>query len=219
MHLPLGIVMLQLITGTSFANFADELAEMFQLRARVFSGRLGWDVSVVDGMERDRFDELEPAYILQRNRDDRVCGCVRLLPTTGPTMLRDTFPRLLHGALMPRDVRIWETSRFAIDAPSASAVGAGGAAILTYELFAGVVEFGLANKLTHIVTVTDARLERILRRANWPLQRMGEPIQIGDTRALAGLLNISSDVLARLRSRGGLKGPVLWAPVATAQSV
>jgi acyl homoserine lactone synthase len=133
-------------------------------------------------------------------------------------MLRDTFAQLLHGAPMPDDPHIWETSRFAIDAPAASAVGAGGAALLTYELFAGVVEFGLANNLTHIVTVTDARLERILRRANWPLQRMGEMIQIGDTRAVAGLLDISTDVLTRLRSRGGLKCPVLWAPVAPAQS-
>jgi acyl homoserine lactone synthase len=208
--------MLQLVTGSSCADFANALAEMFQLRARVFSGRLGWDVSVIDGMEKDRYDDLEPVYILQRDRDERVCGCVRLLPTTGPTMLRDTFAQLPQSAPMPSDPRIWETSRFAIDAPAASAVGAGGAALLTYELFAGVVEFGLARNLTHIVTVTDARLERILRRANWPLQRMGDAIQIGDTRAVAGLLDISFDVLARLRSRGGLKGPVLWVPVSPA---
>ncbi|HVT25496.1 MAG TPA: acyl-homoserine-lactone synthase [Rhizomicrobium sp.] len=210
--------MLQLITNSSYADFADALVEMFQLRARVFSDRLGWEVSVIDGMEKDRYDDLKPAYLLQRDRDGRVCGCVRLLPTTGPTMLRDTFPQLLHGAPMPCDARIWETSRFAIDAPAASAVGAGGAAILTYELFAGVVEFGLANNLTHIVTVTDARLERILRRSNWPLQRMGDTVEIGDTRAVAGLLDISSDVLARLRSRSGLKGPVLWVPVSPTPS-
>jgi acyl homoserine lactone synthase len=47
---------------------------------------------------------------------------------------------------------------------------------------------------------------------------MGETIQIGDTRAVAGLLDISADVLARLRSRGGLKGPVLWAPVSPTTS-
>jgi acyl homoserine lactone synthase len=210
--------MLQLITSASYVDFAGALSEMFRLRARVFSGRLGWDVSVADGMEKDQFDNLEPVYLLQRDRDGLLCGCVRLLPTTGPTMLRDTFAQLLRGAPMLCDLRVWETSRFAIDAPAASAVGAGGAALLTYELFAGVVEFGLANNLTHIVTVTDARLERILRRANWPLQRIGEAIQIGDTRAVAGLLDISSDVLVRLRSRGGLKGPVLWAPVVPTQS-
>lgn len=210
--------MLQLITNAFYGDFADALSDMFRLRARVFSGRLGWDVSVVGGMERDQFDDLGPVYILQRDRDERICGCVRLLPTTGPTMLRDTFAQLLHDKAMPCEPCVWETSRFAIDAPVASAVGAGGAALLTYELFAGVVEFGLANNLTHIVTVTDARLERILRRANWPLQRLGDAVEIGDTRAIAGLLDISSDVLARLRSRGNLKGPVLWKPVAPTQS-
>ena len=206
--------MLQLIGCSSYADCAEAITEMFRLRYRVFKKRLDWDVAVMDGMERDRFDDLDPVYLLQRDRDGCVCGCVRLLPTTGPTMLRETFPGLLHGGPMPRDVRVWETSRFALDAPLGSAVGAGGTALLTYELFAGVVEFGLANNLSHIVTVTDARLERLLRRASWPLQRFGDTVQIGDTRAVAGLLDISWDVLARLRSRGGLKGPVLWMPVA-----
>ncbi|TIV43095.1 MAG: conjugal transfer protein TraI, partial [Mesorhizobium sp.] len=31
-----------------------------------------------------------------------TCGCVRLLPTTGPTMLRDTFPFRLRSALPNR---------------------------------------------------------------------------------------------------------------------
>lgn len=210
--------MLQLITKSSYAEFAEQLTDMFRLRARVFKDRLDWNVIVTDGMEKDQFDELYPVYILQHDCDERVCGCVRLLPTTGATMLRDTFPQLLRGTPMPCDARIWETSRFAIDAPAVSAVGAGGAAVLTYELFAGVVEFGLANNLTHIVTVTDSRLERILRRANWPLQRLGESVQIGDTRAVAGRLDISADVLGRLRSRGGIKGPVLWVPVVPMQS-
>lgn len=120
----------------------------------------------IDGMEKDRFDELEPAYLLLRGTQGQVCGCVRLLPTTGPTMLRDTFPELLHGAPMPTNASVWETSRFALDAPASSPVGAGGTALFSYELFSGVVEYGLANNLTQIITVTDARLERILRHAN-----------------------------------------------------
>ena len=91
--------------------------------------------------------------------------------------------------------------------------------MLTYAMFADVLEFGLANKLTQIVTVTDARIERILRRANWPLQRIGDAVEIGDTRAIAGLLDISWDVLARVRSLGGLDGPVWWTPVSPTPSV
>lgn len=206
--------MLQLITPDCYGEFTDGLAEMHQMRYRVFKERLDWDVEVADGMERDHFDDLHPIYLLQRDRDARVCGCVRLLPTLGPTMLRDTFSVLLHGEIMRSSPAIWESSRFALDIPEDCPKAAGGIAVGTYELFAGLVEFGYANQLREIVTVTDVRLERILRRASWPLRRIGPPLQIGSTQAVAGFLEVSRSALQRLRSGGGLKGPVLWSPVA-----
>ena len=74
---------------------------MHRLRYRVFKERLDWDVQVSGDMEIDEFDALHPAYLLQRATDGRIQGCVRLLPSTGPTMLRDTFPVLLDGAPPP----------------------------------------------------------------------------------------------------------------------
>ncbi|WP_245261463.1 acyl-homoserine-lactone synthase [Mesorhizobium sp. L103C131B0] len=38
-----------------------------------------------------------------------------------------------------------------------------------------MIEFGLSRCLSQIVTVTDLRMERILRRAGWPLVRVGDP--------------------------------------------
>jgi N-acyl-L-homoserine lactone synthetase len=70
----LGVFMLQLIAAPSHTEFADDLAEMFRLRYRVFKKRLDWDVRVEDGMEVDDFDALHPAYLLQRDRDNRVCA-------------------------------------------------------------------------------------------------------------------------------------------------
>jgi len=79
-----------------------------------------------------------------------------------------------------------------------------------------MIEFGLSRRLTEIVTVTDARMERILRRAGWPLRRIGKPHALGNTLAVAGYLDVSVESRARVRSAGGLQGPVLWAPVALA---
>lgn len=204
--------MLQLITPSHFQDCADDLAEMHRIRFRVFKGRLEWDVEIDGDMERDKFDALGAVYILQRDSAGRVCGCVRLLPSTGPTMLQDVFPALLAGDPMPNDPAVWETSRFALDIPETCPKGAGGIAVYTYELFAGIVEFSLSHGIREIITVTDARLERILRRANWPLKRLGQSLRIGDTLAVAGTVDISVDVLNRLRSRGGLQGPMLWTP-------
>lgn len=205
--------MLQLIAPSTYSAFSEAIAEMRRLRYRVFKVRLDWDVQADGEMEQDHFDDLHPIYLLQRDSNGRVCGCARLLPTLGPTMLRDVFPSLLHDEPMRASPAIWESSRFAVDPPESAPKAAGGIAVGTYELFAGLVEFGLAKELREIVTVTDTRLERILRRASWPLRRIGPPVQIGKTLAVAGFLEVSSAALFRLREAGGLQGPALWSPV------
>jgi acyl homoserine lactone synthase len=212
------IAMLHLIGPSSYSVFADELAEMHCLRYRVFKQRLGWDVDVSGDQEIDAFDALHPTYLVQRNHAGRVCGCVRFLPTTGPTMLREIFPALLHGTEMPECPFVWECSRFAVDLNEASPAGTGGISIATYELMAGMVEFGLSEGMKEIVTVTDVRLERISRRAQCPLRRIGPSVSIGDTLAVAGYLDVSRPALARLLEGGGLKGPVLWTPVVSAKA-
>ncbi|MER8646431.1 acyl-homoserine-lactone synthase [Mesorhizobium sp. M1252] len=128
-------------------------------------------------------------------------------------MLRDTFPMLLEGKTAPEDSRIWESSRFALDIASSAPKGAGGIARGTYELFAGMIEFGLSRQLSRIMTGTDLRWERLLRGAGWPLERIGEPQTIGVIRALAGYLEVSKGILQVVRQNGVIGGPVLWSPV------
>jgi N-acyl-L-homoserine lactone synthetase len=208
--------MMQLITAEYYSTSIDAVTEMHRLRYRVFKERLGWDVHFSGDMEIDDYDALGPAYLIQRAHDNRVQGCVRLLPSIGPTMLRDTFPILLDGSQAPANPTIWESSRFALDVHSSTPKATHGLAAATYELFAGMIEFGLSRHLAEIVTVTDARMERILRRAGWSLRRIGEPHALGNTLAVAGYLEVSTESLARVRAAGGLNGPVLWAPVALA---
>lgn len=205
--------MMQLITPEYYGEFVNDLAEMHRLRYRVFKQRLDWTVEVSGDMEVDEFDVLRPVHLLNRSRAGQIQGCVRLLPSTGPTMLRDTFPILLDGQPAPRNDRIWESSRFALDVPADAPKASGGLAAATYELFAGMIEFGLSIELIEIVTVTDARMERILRRAGWPLRRVGKARPLGNTTAVAGYLEVSSDALDRIRKAGQISGPVLWAPV------
>lgn len=204
--------MLLLITPDRYGSFAEELSQMHALRYRVFKERLDWEVETAAGMEADSFDALQPTYLLLRGPADQVTGCVRLLASTGPNMLRDTFPVLLDGQTAPAAPEVWESSRFALDQAHMEQ-GAQAIARSTYELFAGMVEFGLSKTLSSIVTVTDVRMERILRRAQWPLNRIGHARTIGNTKAVAGHLEITKPALQRLRAGGGLKGPVLWMPV------
>jgi len=209
--------MILLVTPDRYGEHTDALAEMYRLRYRVFKQRLGWDVDSSAGMEIDAFDALHPVYLLQRADDSgRVQGCVRLLPSTGPTMLSETFAALLEGAAVPADPAVWESSRFALDRERGDSSRSRGLAHATYELFAGMIEFALPRRLTGIVTVTDLRMERILRRAGWPLQRLGRPKPVGGVLALAGRLEVSRESLARVRRSGGLQGPVLRTAAALA---
>jgi N-acyl-L-homoserine lactone synthetase len=201
--------MLQLINPDRYGEFIDDLAEMHRLRYRIFKERLGWDVEVSGDMEVDEFDACRPAYLVQKDDEGHVQGCVRLLPTTGPTMLRDTFPALLDGQAAPASETIWESSRFGVDLCARQAKTAGCIARATYELFAGMIEFGLMRQLTDIVTVTDARMERILCRARWPLKRLGAPRPIGKTIAVAGYLEVSRERLSCVREAGNLGEPAI----------
>jgi acyl homoserine lactone synthase len=134
-----------------------------------------------------KFDGCPRIYLLQREDDGRVQGCVRLLRTTGSTMLRDTFPALLDGQAAVATDTIWEGSRFGVDRCTREAKTAGSIARATYELFAGMIEFGLTRQLTDIITVTDARIDRILCRACCLLKRLGAPRAIGKTIAVGRL--------------------------------
>lgn len=201
--------MIQLITPDRYSTFVHELSEMHRLRYRVFKERLGWDVEVSGDMEIDALDACQPVYLLQKDDDGCVQGCVRLLPTTGPTMLNDTFPALLDGQPAPASDAIWESSRFGLDLSACDTKAAGGIAVATYELFAGMIEFGLMRRLTDIVTVTDVRMERILHRVGWPLRRLGQPRSIGNTVAVAGYLNVSSETLDNLSRAASLSTPII----------
>lgn len=207
---------MQVITPEFYGAFVEEIAEMHRLRYRIFKERLNWDVHVSCDMEIDEFDTHQPVYLIHRGNNNRVQGCVRLLPSTGPTMLRDTFPMLLDGKAFPTSPAIWESSRFALDHEARSFGAVHGLAAATYELFAGMIEFGLSRKLANIVTVTDTKMERILRRAGWPLQPIGEPRRLGSTQAIAGYLKVSEESLARIREAGKFQMPVLWEPVLAA---
>lgn len=178
---------------------AQLLHRHHQLRARVFSERLGWEVNVVDGQEADAFDALMPTYILAISDSGQVAGCARLLPAIGPTMVVDVFDSLLPNGRLNAHSAMIESSRFCVDTILGEGRGDGTVHEATLTMFAGIIEWCLVNGTTEIVTVTDLRFERILARVGWSLQRLAEPKRIGVTMAVAGILPANTDTFLRLR--------------------
>lgn len=198
----MGALMMRIVTKNNAERHASRLHQMHRIRKTVFKDRLGWDVSVTGELEFDEYDALGPSYVLSIDTRGLVNGCVRLLPTTGPNMLRDIFQRLVTNAIVPCSERVWEASRFAVSGNAM--VTNAGLSQTTYELLIGVVGVGLSNGINTIACVVDNRMERILRRAGWPLRRLGPARPIGNTIAMAGQLDVSQHVLRQLQLRAGL---------------
>lgn len=175
------------VSADHYASNRTYLNQMHRLRAAVFGGRLEWDVTITEQGERDQYDDFLPTYILAISPGHKVVGCARLLPAFGPTMLEQTFPQLLErGSLDVRTAKV-ESSRFCVD--TSLAAGRGGTLHqVTLTMFAGIIEWAMANGYSEIVTATDLRFERILKRAGWPMHRLGDPVTIGNTVAVAGSL-------------------------------
>ncbi len=150
--------MIDIVTRADATARAGDFREMFRLRHRVFKERLGWDVQSRNGMERDEFDDINPAYLLAFDREERLVGTWRMLPTTGPYMLRDVFSVLLGGMKAPRHPNICEGSRFAVDCDYLGKSGLAAPSHVTAEIFCAVVEYCIANGYSEIVTVYDARI-------------------------------------------------------------
>lgn len=200
------------LDNRKFGQHLSLLTEMYRLRRRVFKDRLDWAVSVSGDLELDVYDALNPTYLLVMSDEGNLVGGVRLLPTTGPTMLADTFPALLGGQAAPRSEKVLESSRFCVDTKCASELAENGLNRATFILFAAMIEGVRAVNAESIVTVTDTRMERILRRAGWPLERIAPPQQVGQTMALAGYLHASDKALAAMYRSADVEGPVLVEP-------
>ncbi len=147
---------------------------MFAFRHEVFYRRLGWDVETHDGLEFDLFDRLDPVYMVAKDSHDEVDGCWRLLPTTGPYMLSDTFPQLLRGEPVPRDPRIWELSRFAVEVDTTGEKLQAPLNTVTMEMVRTLYDFAVEHDIDHFVTVTSVALERLLKRTGLPIHRFGD---------------------------------------------
>lgn len=167
-----------------------DIWEMHRLRTRVFKERMGWEVPILSGMEIDGYDAIDPYYMVIRGKENKVCGCWRMLPSIGPYMLKDTFPELLHGTPAPEADNVWELSRFAIETENLYGFGFAG---VTLDAMREIVRFGHARGITHYVTVTTTAIERLMRRTGIKMTRYGPPIRIGVENAVALNIDIGEE--------------------------
>jgi acyl homoserine lactone synthase len=204
--------MIIIVNDDNKQKFAHLVDQMYVTRAKVFGERLGWDVSVNNGQEKDVFDEESPTYLISTDHGCRsFYGSVRLLPTTGPNMLRDVFSCLLDGEEPVESPLIWESSRFSINPEITHAKKHDQSLVntITYELLLGLTEFGIKSGIKFIVSVYDARMARIFKTAKCESEIIGTPQRIGKVKAYAGLFATDQRMISKLSEAASITHPVL----------
>ena len=204
--------MLKFIEGSRASMFPREMDAMLRNRALTFSERLGWDVTVKNGYERDKFDDENPLYLVSVDpKTNEYWGSLRLLPTTGPNMLRDVFPFLLDEDECIESATIWESSRIcAVCVNGQPERSTNGVNFVLSELIAGIGEVAILAGLTQIVSVFDARIYRVLKAVGCNPQLIGRPRRIGGTMCYAGLFDTGEGLLQALqtfREELGIEAP------------
>ena len=189
--------MIVVVESSNAHRYANLLEKMFRQRARFFHDRLKWDVQVVDGEERDRYDDESPVYIIYT--DDvrsEVKGSLRLLPTTGPTLAADVFSDTLPDAAHLSAPTIWECSRFCLD----ESVLAGGIEAIVFTsrvLIAALGDVAVRAGIESIIGNFDASKLRLYRRIGCEVEILGSTSRYGSPVYL-GLHAISETIVRRV---------------------
>jgi N-acyl-L-homoserine lactone synthetase len=189
--------MITIVEGHNAARHARLLDEMFRLRARVFRDALGWDVAVSKGLERDRYDDEAPVYLIHSERaDSRVLGSLRLLPTTGPTLLSDVFADTVPYAAMLSAPTIWECTRICVDRELLT--GAMQVQAAFQALIKALGEMALRSGIETIVGNFDSTMLKLYRRIGCKVEVLGSTDRFG-ARIYLGAFPVT---LENLRSVG-----------------
>jgi N-acyl-L-homoserine lactone synthetase len=179
---------------------ADLIDQMFRLRARVFRDRLKWDVEVEDGKERDKYDDEAPVYIIYADpASRRVKGSLRLLPTTGPTVLGDFFSDTLPDAVALSAPSIWECTRFCVE-ESASPRRYRDELISSGKLIAALGEVAINAGVEGILGNFDSTMLRLYRRIGCEVDVLGQTNRYGEPIYL-GLFPVSREILDKVKAR------------------
>lgn len=198
---------IKLFTGMDQAQHDDLLGKMFEARKRLFADRLGWDVTVDDrGWETDQYDPINPLYLIATDDEGTHLGSLRLLPTTGDTMLRDVFSSVFDGTVIESPL-IWECTRFCIEGGRSQKMSAG-LHQATTALLLGICETGLRAGIQQIVGVFDRRMIPIYRRGGWAPEVIGES-GTGRDAVYLGVWDVGETYAAAIRKAGRLEGSIL----------
>jgi acyl homoserine lactone synthase len=189
-----------LVQPYQYARYAELLEQSFRLRKRVFHDHLGWQVNVNHELERDVYDDLGAVYLMWCDKEARcLYGTLRLMPTTGPTLLHDVFGRTFPETDLVAP-SIWEGTRMCLDIellrqiePALSPSRAFGLLLLA------LCECSIAHGIETLVSNYEPQMGRVYRRAGLMVEEIGRAEGYGRFPVCCGIFDVCEETHQRMR--------------------
>ncbi|NUT84389.1 MULTISPECIES: acyl-homoserine-lactone synthase [Pseudomonas] len=152
------------------------LEQILSIRKLAFIDRKKWDIESYQGSdyEWDEYDDPDAMYIYA-HENDRVTGCVRLRPSSKPTLMSGALSFILPTEKnRPNLDHCWEATRFALstDSSSTGKLTRANVDIRTAALFLSMIKFAQQQKIHTYEIVIDTLMEKILKRSGWAIERL-----------------------------------------------
>lgn len=197
--------MIRVISNRHRSIFPEFFRQMYGARAAVFHDRLGWEVIVESGLEVDSYDrDGDPIYLLAMDhRHEQATASLRLLPTTGPTMMKSEFANLFDEPLDIVSPTIWECTRFCIHPGGEPASGDAAT-----ELLLGLYNLCRICGIDGVVGIYDRRMTRVYSRIGWSPSPLAFR-QVGKEGLLLGKWDVTPGATTKLRGHGKSCMPVI----------
>jgi len=201
--------LVKVVTAANRDRFKPLLDSMFRDRKRVFVDKFKWNVPVVDEvLEKDQFDNDDAVYLIVADPETGLhMGSARMLPTTGPHLLKDVFPTLCEGE-MPIGDDVWEVTRMCTSPDLKKDIDPRG---VRRSITIAFVEFAILYGATRLTLLAHMEyLSRILA-LGWECRPLGIPKELNGQLMGAMEISITPATLQTVRMlfAGGVRTPLL----------
>ncbi len=190
------------VTSANRHLYERELDEHHQIRYRIYVEELRWRglTARSDKREYDQFDLPETVYLLGLE-EGKVVGGLRLVPTTGPTLINDVFSRFASVRGVPRSPDVAEWTRIFVvperrEEHSASKTRS--------TITASMIDYGLQEGLSGISVIMNTFWLPKFLQYGWRARPLGLPDVHDDEWLIAVLIDVTPEALAGIRSVRGL---------------
>ena len=185
-------------------KYRNLLSQMYQHRGEIFFHQREWDVDIDEhGYEIDKYDKLNPLYLMSINSFGTVLSSMRVMPTVGPTLLSDVFYELIPTQTVVRSSLIWEVTRMTLN-PFIEQRYRRGVAMAMWEILFGANELALNSGIKQYVAVFDSPMERYYKLCGWQPEIIGRKNVRTNEDIMLGLWDVSNDISAKMLKRSQL---------------